>query len=331
LNKADVRSGLLAWADRPNAPVAAVMEQTGLSRQRVSNAKQWALLGNFLDQKGLTPEGKLALQKDPYLETTVTDWRVHLIGSFDGQNSSIQPQSLADWDIWAHIVYSFLPEHSTFTKEELFQYLAQYFDSDKLENPIKVLLKTYTEASAIANSAFLTRNGDTYATGNPNLENVYTVGYVLATIWQQDIGDQVSVLVDELLNSPVGLGKVLGLDSSQVRDQLDRLTEAEIIEQRSAKPHAAGQTPLRRQSHETNYVVVRCWDNPLELLEKAYDQDSVAPNRPLIQALDGILDDEDGELPFLSSMQNWFSNLRPQQSQFAPEGSAIDTLLHLAG
>ena len=58
-----------------------------------------------------------------------------------------------------------------------------------------------------------------------------------------------------------------------------------------------GTQPERRQQEEPSYMVVRCWDDSLELLAKAYEQDPAVPNRPLIQSLEGILDDDDGELP----------------------------------
>ncbi len=316
LNKGDVRLCLEIWANQPEASMAAVSSQTELSRQRVSNAKQWAMVGNLLDSQGLTAEGKLALQKDPYLEATVTDWLMHFFCSLSGQGSQSQPERFADWGIWTYFVYEFLPEHPTFTQAEFVQAASPYFETANLNPYFKTLLKTYGSGDAIANCRFLCQNDSHYTTGSPNLQNAYTVGYLLAKTWQRDFGDRSSVLVNDLLTAPMGLPVILGISEAQLREQLDQLAELDIIEQRSAKPHTAGQTPERRQDNEMSYIVVRAWENPLDLLEKAYDRDSAIPNRPLMQSLEGVLEDEDGEFPFfLSSVQNWFSALHPKQPQ----------------
>lgn len=108
----------------------------------------------------------------------------------------------------------------------------------------------------------------------------------------------------------MGLRKVLGTDENQLRKHLDQLAELDIIEQYSAKPRAVNQPVERRKKNESSYVIVPCWDNPLDLLEEAYEKDSATPGRPLMQSLEGILDDEDEDPPFLlSSVQAWFSNL----------------------
>ena len=332
LNKADMKRCLPVWAEQSGASISAVSTETGLSRRRVSNAKQWSTLGNLLDSRGLTTEGKLALQKDPYLEATVTDWLIHFFSSLSGRGLQPQPEGFADWGIWTYFVYEFLPEHTTFTQADLAQAASEYFEKTKIDDCLKVLLKTYTKGDAIANCKFLSQNDSHYTTGTPNLQNAYTVGYLLASIWQRDFGNHSSLLVSNILNAPMGLSVVLGISEARLLEHLDRLAELEIIEQRSARPHAAGKKPERRQKSETSYVVVRCWDSPLDLLAKAYDQDPAIPNRPLIQVLDGILEDEDGELPFfLSSVQNWFSGFCPKQSQFLAEGAPIHPPLHLAG
>jgi len=330
LNKADLRQCLAAWAEQPEASIATVATQIGLSRQRVKSAQQWALLSNLLNLKGLTDVGKLALEKDPYLEATVTDWVIHFFSSLSDNGLQNQPENPSDWGFATFVIYDFLLANPSFTQEELAQSAASSLESD-VGAYIKIWLKTYTQRDGLANCQFLTHNKNSYTTGNPNLQNPHTVGYLLANIWARDFGQQSSLLVGDLINSPMGLAAVLGIQELQLREQLDRLAELEIIEQRSAKPHKMGTQPERRQQEEPSYMVVRCWDDSLELLAKAYEQDPAVPNRPLIQSLEGILDDDDGELPFLSSVQTWFSNLCPKQPQLPAKGPTFDPPLHLAG
>lgn len=319
------------WKDQPDTAISKIATQTGLSQQRASNAKQWAVLGNFLNIEGLTYEGHLALEKDPYLEATVTDWLIHFFCSFGGYGLQAQPQNLVSWGLWSYFIYDFLPSHSTFTEAELTQSASQYFEDGKLSDRIQVLLKSYLKEAAIANCGFLTYENSLYATGTPRLENTYTVGYLLASIWKRDFNNQSSILISDLISSPMGLCQLLAINKAELYKQMDRLAELDIIEQRSAKPHRLGDKPERRQNKEDQYVVVRHWDTPFDLLTKAYEQDPAVPNRPLIQALDNILgDDEDDLPPFMSSVQNLLSSFRPQQSQFVAESSSVSFPLHLA-
>lgn len=331
LNKGDLRQCLAVWKDQPDMAIATAATQTGLSRQRVSNAKQWAVLGNLLNTLGLTNEGELALEKDPYLEATVTDWLVHFFCSFSGHGLQAQPQNLSAWGLWSYFVYDFLPSHSTFTQAELARSASKHFEDEKLSDRIQVLLKSYLKEEAITNCKFLTYENSFYATGASKLENGYTVGYLLASIWKRDFGSQPSVLISDLIHSSMGLCQVLAIDETQLHEQMNHLADLAIIEQRSAKPYRLGNQPERRQKQEEQYIVVRCWDTPHDLLVKAYEQDPAVPNRPLIQSLESILgDDEDDLPPFLSSVQNLLSSFRPQQPELPVESTSISFPLHLA-
>jgi hypothetical protein len=331
LNKVDLRQCLTVWADHPEASNTEVTSQTGLSKKRVSSAKQWAMLGNLLNSQGLTDIGRLALEKDPYLEATVTDWVIHFFCSLNGKGLQSPPDKPSDWGLWTFVVYDFLDKNLSFTEEELVQSASQALGDGNLEEQAKICLKSYVQKDGLSNCRFLSHSDNLYKIGNPSLQNSFVIGYLLSIIWQRDFGDQTSLLVNNLLGMKMGLSQVLGVQEPQLRDQLDRLAELEVIEQRSAKPHKIGTQTERKQDEEMTYIVVRCWNNPLELLAKAYEQDPAIPNRPLSQALEGILDDDDGDLPFLSSVHNWLLSFRPQQSQFASESPPFDPPLHLAG
>jgi hypothetical protein len=66
LNKTDLRS--LFQSIETSVPVT--------SRQAKA-AQKWAKAIRWLDEESVTPEGRLVLEKDPYLEATVTDWLIH--------------------------------------------------------------------------------------------------------------------------------------------------------------------------------------------------------------------------------------------------------------
>jgi hypothetical protein len=265
------------------------------SAAALRQAKQWAIAANLINDQGLTAEGKLVATKDPYLEATVTDWLIHLHLSF------------SDRSLWQSFVFEFLPEHSEFTQDELLNYFTNLFSSepsDSLRKVTQSILKTYTDSEAIAKSQFLTYTRKMYSIGNPDLSNPYTTGYLLAKIWQRDFKAQPAVLVDDILNAKMGLANLLGITKDQLRQQLDVLARYDVIEQRSAKPHLSDTKPPMKAEVESSYQVFRCWETPDELLERAYENDRATPNRPLIQALGSILDDDE-DMPDFSSFLEW--------------------------
>lgn len=329
LLKADLRDCLAIWSEHPKTSTQQLSTQVGISRERVRIAKSWAILSHLLNERGLTKEGEIALEKDPYLESTVTDWLIHFFCTFGGDQIKLRSERVSEWEFVDFVAYNFLADNPKFTQEDLLHSASQHLADSSLGSQVKVWLKIYTQKSSIENCQFLVHKNGFFMTGMPNLENPYIVGYLLASIWQRDFGSQKSLLVSDLINTHMGISRVLGIQEAQIHQQLDRLTDLEVIEQRSAKPHKIGTQPERKQPGEKAYIVVRCWENPLELLSKAYEQDPAVPNRPLTQALEGILGDDD-ELPFLSSVRSWLLNLGPQQSQLASEYPTLNLFLHLA-
>jgi Protein of unknown function (DUF4007) len=263
-------------------------------------AKQWAIAANLISDRGLTNEGRLVSTKDPYLEATVTDWLIHF-------HLSLGKQSL-----WKYFVYEFLPHHSTFTQDELLNCCTEILNTesqDRLLKKVRLLLKTYTDSQAISKGKFITKENKLYSVGNPDLSNHYMTGYLLAKIWERDFQSESAVLVDRIIDTNIGLAGVLGIDKEQLRPQLDILAKNEIIEQRSLEPHLVGKKPLMKDDDKLSYLVYRCWKTPLELLEKAYENDIATPNRPLIQSLAGILDDGDENVPDFSQFLEWAARL----------------------
>ncbi|MGB3613416.1 MAG: hypothetical protein WBA10_06430, partial [Elainellaceae cyanobacterium] len=113
------------------------------------------------------------------------------------------------------MVYDLFPEHQRFERDELVNLVSQKFSQPTVDEQIDILLKTYTSEAAIANCNFIARDQSSYTVGNPNLKNAHTVAYLLAATWQRDFGNQQSVLVNSILDSPMGLPVVLGLSKHQ--------------------------------------------------------------------------------------------------------------------
>lgn len=290
LDQADLKS-LLAHLAHPQT------SESSLSPADFRNAQQWAIAANLVTEQGLTPEGQLVANKDPYLETTVTDWLIHFHLSRHG--------------LWRYFVYEFLPNQKPFKQDELFTHCLKIFKTespDTLKKSLRLVLKTYTESPAIVKSGFLKQQNKTYLTGYSDLSNPYTTGYILAKIWEHEFKTRSSILVDEIIESETPLNQVLGIDKESLLQQLDILAEQEIIEQRSAKPHLIGTKPIKREAHESAYQVYCCWNSSIDLLEKAYENDIATPNRPLIQSLGDILDDDE-DIPDFSQLLKWVSRL----------------------
>lgn len=298
LRKADVAGLLAQWQ------TGAAIDSRQVSPAALRAAQQWAKAANLLDEQGLTPEGQLVVTKDPYLEASVTDWLIHFNLSQD------------DRSLWKYVVHDFLPKHSSFTLDELLKGCIEGFTTaspDQLKKHLRLILRTYTEPQAIVKNKFLIQDKKQYSTGNSELSNPYTVGYLLAKIWERDFKSQLSVLVDELLDSKTSLEKALGITREQLRQQLDILAKHDIIEQRSARPHLAGSQPSKKQEGDKTYQIIRCWDDSIQLLETAYEHDMATPNQPLMRSLAGILDDDD-DLPDFSQFLEWVVHLQPEQA-----------------
>lgn len=69
-----------------------LMERTGLGNKKVGPMKSWAIRSGLVRNNHLTPEGKIILAKDPYLQSPITDWYMHFYLSF-GDNGLATPQT----------------------------------------------------------------------------------------------------------------------------------------------------------------------------------------------------------------------------------------------
>jgi hypothetical protein len=241
-----------------------LMERTGLGNQKVTPMKSWAVRAGLVSNNYLSPEGKVVLDKDPYLESYITDWLMHFYLSFGDKGLTKPPNDPADWGGWSYFVYSFLPEYRIFTLNDLVQHSATIFDQEtekRLTENFKIVLKAYAlapnkkEESSLKACKFITLEEDKFTTGNAALPNPYLIAYFLAKLWERDFGDATSVLTSDILEQKMGLAPILSVEKEALQEHLNQLETLALIEQRRTV------SPSQ---------VIRRWDNPIMLLEKAY-------------------------------------------------------------
>jgi len=180
-----------------------------------------------------------------------------------GETLRSPPADPADWGGWTYFIYSFLPDHKTFTFDELQTYCSSIFEPGTGKNPekdlkdgLRILLKAYTMPEAIVGCKFLTKTDkETYTAETNDLPNLNLIAYFLAKLWQRDFPDATSVLADDILHQPMGLASVLGVNTSALQTVLNQLENAALIEQRRTV---------------SPFQIIRRWHDPLTLLEKAY-------------------------------------------------------------
>ena len=233
------------------------MERTGLGNEKVLRIKQWATRSGFIEGKTLSPAGKLIWERDPYLTSPLTDWFMHFHLSLGDNGLNPQPDTPADWGGWTWFVYDYARSHPHFTQDELVQYSSTLFDDTPklLTKNFKILLRAYTEPTALSSIQYLIPEGDTYHTGNANLPVPHLIGYFLAQLWQRDFPADTSILTQTLFDQPLSLAAILGISNDQLQTCLNTLETYAIIEQRREVPP---------------FQLIRRWQDPLDLLDKAY-------------------------------------------------------------
>lgn len=241
-----------------------LMERTGLGNQKVTPMKSWAVRAGLVSKNYLTTEAKVILDKDPYLQSPITDWLIHFYLSFGDKGLTKPPNEPADWGGWPYFVHSFLLEYRSFTLNGLVQHSAAFFDQEteeRLTENFKIVLKAYVlppnkkEESPLKACKFITLEEDKLTTGNAVLPNPYLIAYFLAKLWQRDFGNSTSVLTADILEQKMGLAPILGVEKEALQEHLNQLETLALIEQRRTV------SPSQ---------IIRRWHEPIMLLEKAY-------------------------------------------------------------
>ncbi|MBD2293806.1 DUF4007 family protein [Anabaena sphaerica FACHB-251] len=235
-----------------------LMTKTGLGNAKVGKIKSWAIRSGLVKDNYLSPEGRIVLKHDPYLQSIITDWLMHFYLSFGNEGLKQIPENPSEWGGWTYFIYIFLPENPTFTKDNLFQNSIPIFEEPAKVIPerFKYILRAYTEPQALANCQIIQEiKTNTYQTGKAKLPNSHLIGYFLAKLWERDFNKQTSVLTDDIINQKMGIVPVLGIQPETLQQHLNSIESLGIIEQRRTV---------------SPYQIIRRWDAPVNLLEKAY-------------------------------------------------------------
>lgn len=234
-----------------------LMERTSLGNAKVGRIKSWAIRSGLIKNNRPTPEGEAVLRFDRYLESNITSWLMHFYLSFGEKGLQEAPENPADWGGWTYFIYSFLPDYKMFTHDDLLARTTSVFEEEKkiIGTRIKFILRAYTEDEALSSCRFIILEEDKFTTGNAALPNPYLIAYFLAKLWERDFGDATSVLTSDILEQKMGLAPILGVEKEALQEHLNQLETLALIEQRRTV------SPSQ---------VIRRWDNPITLLEKAY-------------------------------------------------------------
>ncbi len=241
-----------------------LMSRTGLGNEKVLRIKAWSIRSGLVDRETgkLTPQGAIARKHDPYLQSPVTDWLMHFYLSFSDKGLATPPPDPAEWGGWTWFVYSFLPSHQNFSRNTLDNAANQIYETEKkkakdISDDLLKILKAYTDKKdALSQINFLkTSAKDQYIAGESTLPPDELIAYFLAMICERDFKDLSQINSDRLLQHTYGLAPILSISPDKVQEALDRLSAKGIIEQYRTVPP---------------FQVIPRWNNPLELLEKAY-------------------------------------------------------------
>ncbi len=241
-----------------------LMAKTGLGNKKVSPIKSWSIRSGLVDRETgkLTPQGAIARKHDPYLQSPITDWLMHFYLSFSDKGLATPPPDPAEWGGWTWFVYSFLPNHPSFSRSTLDNAANQIYETDKkkaksISDDLLKVLKAYTDKKdALAQINFLKSSAkDQYIAGEATLPPDELIAYFLAMICERDFKNLSQINSDRLLQHPYGLAPILGISPDQVQDLLDRLSGKSLIEQYKTVPP---------------FQIIPRWNDPLDLLEKAY-------------------------------------------------------------
>ena len=241
-----------------------LMAKTGLGNKKVGPIKSWSIRSGLVDRETgkLTPQGAIARKHDPYLQSPITDWLMHFYLSFSDKGLETPPPDPAEWGGWTWFVYSFLPNHPSFSRSTLDHAANQIYETDKkkaksISDDLLKVLKAYTDKKdALAQINFLKSSAkDQYIAGEATLPPDELIAYFLAKISERDFQGLSQINSDRLLQHPYGLAPILGISPDKVQDLLDRLSGKSLIEQYKTVPP---------------FQIIPRWNEPLDLLEKAY-------------------------------------------------------------
>lgn len=242
-------------------PKDVLMSKTGLGNEKVLRIKSWAVRSGLVLKNFLSPEGQIIMRYDPYLDSPITDWVMHLHlcchKNVEGSKTLYPPPTQAsDWGGWSYFVFDFLSNHDSFKLENLIDESSKIFKETKrlLSKNFRILIRAYVEE--ISGCGFLRSIGnDEYECGRPDLSNPYTLMYILAKVWERDFPNSVEVFLTDMMESRMGIASILGVQNKVLLEELQRIQELGIIE-------------IKKEN--SRQYLLKKWTNSCSCLEQAY-------------------------------------------------------------
>lgn len=131
-----------------------------------------------------TPIGEVVRKKDPRMEKMATQWLLH-------HELVEDPERAEAWHFFAK---EFLPQHATFTKEDLLAGLAQklgphsmkhFGPGSKLNQQIaRKIIQVYTQPSGLGDLGLVSAEGTQYKRGEPNIMGPWSAVDVLVKAYR---------------------------------------------------------------------------------------------------------------------------------------------------
>lgn len=231
--------------------------RSGLGTKKVSPMKTWGKRSGLLVKDGLSPEGRIVLERDPSLLHLSTLWLMHFYLSFGGYGIAPPPSKPHKWGGWPYFIFTFLPDHPTFNLDELINASIPIFQETPKKSfkpNFKIMLRAYTESQALGTFNFLACREDNYfRVENFELPNIHLLTYFLLKLWHRDFRDTLAVPSQSILSQDMGLTSILGISNIELLNRID------LIEQKGW---------IRYQDNSS--VVLNYFDDPLWLIEQAY-------------------------------------------------------------
>ena len=187
----------------------------------------WAQRTGLIDGNGgLTEQGKLIKEYDPYLDSEISLWAMHtdlVLGAKD------------DKDGWSWFANEFLPARPTFKKSTLVNAAQSHFNKENVSGYVSKILDTYTGQNGLRRLNLLKADSkDSFSTGDTRLPSAETMAYVLSRIVDRDFKEHGSTIITDKLTNK--LSAVFGVSNSTAEDILDMLSGSGYIEQYKTVP-----------------------------------------------------------------------------------------------
>lgn len=262
LERENIAKLLDVIADAPTISDTEISEQTGIGigkngkGGKVRPTIKYAVFCGLLKPASgngeivLSDLGKIVLENDKRLKTSVTQWIMH-------SNISSQETGAIAYKSFTH---DFLPHNNEFDKQSLKEFLDS-LNPDLNEKTrtanLGLLIKAYTDGSGLFRTRlFREMTTDRFFRESASYPNAYLAAYVLAEIWEAKHAGAEVVNPSVLLESG-HLATTLNLNEGDLENCVDEMSAVGAISQARAAPP---------------FHVKRQWTDKFDLLRRAYEE-----------------------------------------------------------